>query len=255
MAEVLHQRPSHDLWCNHLDIVVTIDHGKGHSQITCNFITHWHDQTGEWQENKYASMIGNARCKKDNANIMVNTFGILLNDDLKTVASCILIIEGQPAKFGANVAAQKNIPINLFMAAGILFYDMVIGKEGMSGWWCSQCKLFKTNWQQVRHTLSEPWTIESLKEHARKIKNDEINTNDIHEVCGVRGQPIFDAIPLWRFIMAILHLTIGKGNNVLDNYVAELQAAAEGYSAECYAAEKDKAQTTAAQLHVKEELA
>jgi hypothetical protein len=49
-------------------------------------------------------------------------------------------------------------------------------------------------------------------------------------------------------------LTIGKGSNVLDNYVAELQAAAEGYSDKCYAAEKDKAQTTAAQLHVKEEL-
>ena len=76
---------------------------------------------------------------------MVNTFGTLLNDDLKTVATCISIIEGQPAEFGANAAAQKNIPINLFMAGDILFYNMVIGKEGMSGWWCSQCKLFKTS--------------------------------------------------------------------------------------------------------------
>jgi hypothetical protein len=55
-------------------------------------------------------MIGNARCKKDNANIMVNTFGILHKDGLKTIASCISIIEGQPAEFGANAAAQKNIP-------------------------------------------------------------------------------------------------------------------------------------------------
>jgi hypothetical protein len=43
--------------------------------------------------------------KKDNAKIMVNTFGLLLNDELKTVASCRLINEGQPAKFGANAAA------------------------------------------------------------------------------------------------------------------------------------------------------
>jgi NAD(P)H-hydrate repair Nnr-like enzyme with NAD(P)H-hydrate epimerase domain len=50
-------------------------------------------------------------------------------------------------------------------------------------------------------------------------------------------------------------LTIGNGNNVLDNYVSEMQAAAEGYSDEYYAAEKEEAQTTAAQLHAKEELA
>jgi hypothetical protein len=244
-----------DFRCDHLDIVVTIDHGKGHSRITCNFITRWQDETGEWNENEYASTIGNARCKKDNADIMVNTFGTLLNDDLKTVATCISIIEGQPAEFGANATAQKNIPINLFMAGDILFYNMVIGKEGMSGWWCSQCKLFKTSWQEVGHALGEPWTIEALKEHASKIENNEINTKDIHEVCGVRGKPIFDAIPLRHFITPILHLTIGKGNNVLDNYVAELQAAAEGYSAEYYAAEKDEAKTTAAHLEAKEQLA
>jgi hypothetical protein len=45
---------------NHLDIVVTIDHGKGRSQI----------------------MIGNACCWKDNAEVTMNTFGTLLNDKL-----------------------------------------------------------------------------------------------------------------------------------------------------------------------------
>jgi NAD(P)H-hydrate repair Nnr-like enzyme with NAD(P)H-hydrate epimerase domain len=50
-------------------------------------------------------------------------------------------------------------------------------------------------------------------------------------------------------------MTIGKGNNVLDNYVAEMQAAAEGYSDEYYLAEKEQAVTTTAQLQAKEELA
>jgi hypothetical protein len=49
------------------------------------------------------------------------------------IASSISIIDGQPAEFGANAAARKNIPINQFMAGDILFYNMVIGKEGMSG--------------------------------------------------------------------------------------------------------------------------
>jgi hypothetical protein len=81
-----------------------------------------------------------------------------------------------------------------------------------------------------------------LKEHARKIEDNEINTKDVQAVCGVRGKPIFDAIPLSHFITApILHMTISKGNNVLDNYVAEMQAAAEGYSDEYYLAEKEQA--------------
>jgi hypothetical protein len=42
---------------------------------------------------------------------------------------------------------------------------------------------------------------------------------------------------------------------VLDNYVAELQAAAEGYTADYYATEKAKVAAGIAQLHAKDELA
>jgi hypothetical protein len=116
--------------CDHLDIVVTLDHGKGHSRVTCNFITRQQStETEEWTEEEHACTLGNARCKKDNAKIIMNTFGTMLNDDLKTLPNNISIVEGL-AEFGANAAAEKNIPINLFMAGDILFYNMVIGKEG-----------------------------------------------------------------------------------------------------------------------------
>jgi hypothetical protein len=41
---------------------------------------------GEWHEDEYACTVGNARCRKDNADIIANTFGTLLNDDLKSLA-------------------------------------------------------------------------------------------------------------------------------------------------------------------------
>jgi hypothetical protein len=246
---------ANEFHCDHLDVVVTIDHGKGHSRITCNFISRTQShENGEWQEDEYACTIGNARCKKDNADILVNTFGVLLNDDLKSLSSVVSIVEGR-AEFGEQEGAEKTIPINLFMAGDILFYNMVIGKEGMSGWWCSYCKLFKTAWQPADHARGEPWTIRTLKEHALKIENSEIDKKDIHAVCGVRGELVFDAIPLAHFITPILHLTIGKGNDVLVNYVSELQAAAEGYSDEYYAAEKEEAETATAQQDAKDELA
>jgi hypothetical protein len=63
-------------------------------------------------------------------------------------------------------------------------------------------------------------------------------------------------VPLKHFITPVLHLkTIGKGNNLLENYVAKLQAAAEGYTADYYAAEKAEASSRMAQLHAKDELA
>jgi hypothetical protein len=108
--------------CDHLDLVVTIDQGKGHSRVTCNFITRVRSPwNGEWDEEEYACPIGKAWCRKDNAVIIMNAFGTLLNHELKTLpSSSILIVEGQ-AKFGTNAAAEKNIPINLFMADDIPF--------------------------------------------------------------------------------------------------------------------------------------
>jgi hypothetical protein len=88
-----------------------------------------------------------------------------------------------------------------------------------------------------------------------QIANQQVNTKDIHTVCGVRGKPVFDALPLKHFIMPVLHLMVGKGNNVLHNYVAEFQAAAEGYTDGCYSAEKAEVVTKIAQLHAKDELA
>jgi hypothetical protein len=241
--------------CDHLDIVVSIDHGKGHSRITCNFISRVQSpDSGEWNEYEYACTIGNARCRKDNADIIANTFGTLLNEDLKSLANHVSIFEDR-IEFGEDPTAQKIIPIHLFMAGDILFYNMVIGKEGFSTWWCCYCKLFKNNWQQAGHERGEPWTIQSLVEHADAIESGDINMKDVHAVCGARTRPIFDAIPLAHFITPILHITIGKGNNVLDNYVAELQAAAEGFSETYYVAEKAEAQAKVAHNNAKEELA
>jgi hypothetical protein len=192
--------------------------------------------------------IGNARCCKDNADIIMNTFGTQLNDDLKTLPTMISIIEGK-AEFRANTVSEKNRPINLFMAGNILFYNMVIGKEGMSSWWCSYCQLFKNDWQELHHQYGEPWRIPLLREHAERIANGSVNVKDACAVCGVRGKPVFDAVPLKHFI------TIGKGNNVLENYVGELPAAAKGYTADYYASEKAEVSSRMAQLHAKDELA
>ncbi len=65
---------------DHIDITTSLDHGKGHSRITVTFIARWQIDNGEWNEDEYSCTIGNARCKKDNSEIIMNTFGPHLNN-------------------------------------------------------------------------------------------------------------------------------------------------------------------------------
>jgi hypothetical protein len=81
-----------------------------------------------------------------------------------------------------------SMPINLFMAGNMLFYIVVIGKEGMSGWWYSYCRLFKNDWQKLGQQWSKPWMFKPLNDHAEQIAYQLINIKDICAFCGgIRG--------------------------------------------------------------------
>ena len=67
-----------------IEISINIDHGKGHSRISANFILRYQDDScgGAWCKDSYQRLLGNDLWKKDNAEIIYNTFGTMLDDDL-----------------------------------------------------------------------------------------------------------------------------------------------------------------------------
>jgi hypothetical protein len=69
----------------HLNISTSLDHGKGHSRITVPFIACWQINNGEWNEEEYSCTIENARCKKEYAKLIMNTFGLHRNNHLKEI--------------------------------------------------------------------------------------------------------------------------------------------------------------------------
>ena len=81
--------------------------------------------------------------------------------------------------------------------------------------------------------------MESLKDHASRIGSGMVNLNCVQDVGGVKEQPLFDAIDTDHFVPPTLHLTIGKGNDVLENLTKKLQAAGETYAAEYHVTEKN----------------
>jgi hypothetical protein len=117
------------------------------------------------------------------------------------------------------------------MAVNILFYAIALGKEGFTTWWCNWYHLFKTECQAADHQVGICWNMESLKAHALRIESGAVNLSCVQDVGGVKEQPLFDAINRDHFVPPTLHLTIGKGNKVLENLRRELQAGGEAYLA------------------------
>jgi hypothetical protein len=226
--------------CDRIDLTISIDHGKGYSRATLNVIPRWQLDDGSWCEDSHVFTLANARCKKDNTDIIRNTFGTLLNTELKQIHEWgMLCIDEGLVGWGGQQGDDQTIPVEIFMAGDILFYAIALGKEGYATWWCNYCQLFKTNWQATDHQLGIPWTMESLKQHASNIECGSIDLNNVQERGGVKEQPLFDAIEIDHYVPPVLHLTIGKGNDVLENLTKELQAAGEAYSNDYYKIEKD----------------
>ena len=116
----------------------------GHSCTTANFIPRRKEKdSGELKESEWSFTIANARYKKDNTEIIKNTYGELLNNDLKvSVQSKQATIDSKGnVTIRASVQAATQVKIDVFIAADNFFYSMALGKPDMSGWWCTCCKL------------------------------------------------------------------------------------------------------------------
>jgi hypothetical protein len=238
-----------------IDICINLDHGKNHSRISANFISRFQDGDGGWHEDSYPCALGNARCLHDNAEIIQRTFGVLLDEDLMTIQAsrglCITTDDEVELADDADDDTGTIIPVELFLASDILLYAIAVGKEGSAGWWCTYCKLKRDDWQAADHEKGAVWTIENLGEHAGNLEGSET----ARERMGVKTSPIFESIPISHYITSILHITIGKGNDILESFIVEMQAAAESYTDGYIAAQKEILVTTDLKVVSQDQLA
>ncbi len=105
--------------------------------------------------------------------------------------------------------------VQVFLTSNLAFYSTVLGKENMSGAWCAYCLLAHSDWQALKHTDGEPWTIESLVIHLQKLNNGTLNKKILQEVRGFTIKVMFDAVPRKNWIVSGLHKCIGIGNSIL----------------------------------------
>jgi hypothetical protein len=140
---------------------------------------------------------------------------------------------------GGGDTARQTIPVVLFMAGDIFSMPSPLARKALL---------------LGGATGGIPWSMESLKAHALRLESGALNLNCVQDVCGVKEQPLSDAIDTDHFVPPTLHLTIGKGNDILENLTRELQAVGEAYSANYYETETNATLAILSLEKAKEEL-
>ena len=108
--------------------------------------------------------------------------------------------------------------IQTLIAGDLAFFPTMLGKENMSSVWCTWCKLSKTEWARTGHNLGECWTIDGIHEVRENVRLGSL-TNVPENIKGCTKIPLFDSVPVKNYIVPVLHLHIGVGNNLLDSLI------------------------------------
>ncbi len=88
------------------------------------------------------------------------------------------------------------------------------------------CTLSKLQWGPNEHEKGELWTIEKLHNVQNMVELN--NMAEIREnIKGITVRPLFDAVPVSNFILCILHIVIGIGNDPIDTLVEWIEERVE----------------------------
>ena len=210
-------------------------------------IVRWKEEN-EWKEIEESFALASARCRKDNTEVIVNTYGPRLNDQMKRIreAACVSILfsgaEDHDVRLGqveTNLFVTDIVPVETWMVGDLLFFAMSLGKEGSASHWCAYCDLSSALCKSETSMEGTPWTLEKLKIHLERLESGELNKKKADERKGVLSKPLFDFVDIDRYVMPTLHLILGVVNYLYKKMVEEAQADCEGYSIEYLEAKRE----------------
>ena len=111
----------------------------------------------------------------------------------------------------ADLRAVNRLIVDFRFTADLALQTMALGKESMSPHWCPLCKAHKS---QFLANGIEMWTMNDLCQYAEKAMTSKRKKGE--PTLGVKQRPWWDFIPVDHFIVPLLHMEIGIGNQLLD---------------------------------------
>ncbi len=200
-------------------LVIGGDHGQGAFRLGFKVLIDV-EEGGEAKVLHASRNVATVHCKKEVGAILESTIIDWLAEDLKYIHENrlhLLNVDGIAAMtcFESDLEdGQDNlidpIVIEQFMAGDLAWESFCLGKEGAANHWCIYCKLAPSAWSRP-HDKGELWDIAGLCQMADSSDKGS-------KRLGVKRQPYFPWIPVENYILPVLHLCIGLGNNVIDYF-------------------------------------
>ena len=119
-------------------------------------------------------------------------------------------------------------------------YAIALGKEVSAGWLCTYFKLMKPDYQINGHEREDSWTINCIALYAEGI---DYFTQSRYSM-GVKTTHILKSITVSHYITPTLHITIGKGNNIVEHLINYMQAVSKLYTDEYVISQRDMETTS-----------
>ena len=213
--------------CTSMDLVFGADHGQGSFRSGIRVIVRG-ENTGKKIDE--ARSCGEIECRKDTLEIVQATLGPLLNNYLNEIVhytseeqewdGSVTFFRGgndkklyvsfkkEPVKRRTEDVEVLKVPLRMFITGDLAFYAMFLGKDGSSMKWCWLCQLSHMSWQKEGHEPGRLWTLEDLMAEAD-------GRGENKSVKGVKTHPLLDGIPIRRYILPCLHISLGVINRLI----------------------------------------
>ena len=130
--------------------------------------------------------------------------------------------------------SEVGVRINYFLIGDLKFLFMMLDRDGYSGNQCLHWKLFAKDWKEKYadgqiQCSGEVWTIEKLLQpflaaqinrQSASTASQETRQDSISSVSNrwQKEAPLWTFIPMENVIIPVLHLLLGLGNDVFDNF-------------------------------------
>jgi hypothetical protein len=155
----------------------------------------------------------------------ISSLHVTKQDDQYTIRA-----DDNPPAQPENTA--QAVKLEFFLVGDMKFLFMMLGRSGYSGSNCLYCKLNSKQWktkhvtEEHMHCGAEEWSIEKLlapflaSQIARQAAGGtlEASPDDGEELPGQKEAPLWTFIPIKNVLVPLLHILLGLGNDLLDNF-------------------------------------
>ena len=198
-------------------IVIGGDHGQGAFIMIVKIMLYFKDGDKIKTESHQLD-VGHVDCRKDNYEVLSKTLLGKIGESLKGISAHSL---RPTASRGLEIVPNERRslgkrPMKLFVTGDLLFYSIVLGRVGANHW-CFCCKLHPKEWKKNPFAETDRWTMKSFIEMAKLYSEGKYKTDP--EYLGQRRNPEWPFIELMEWACPFLHIKIGLGNDIMNNFM------------------------------------